>query len=75
MQRCCLSKCLLDDQSGQVLVILLGGCYLLNYITMLMKYIIDGAGLSYDTNETILKDAFGQHGEIIEGDVVGSINL
>lgn len=29
------------------------------------------AGLSYDTNETVLKDAFGQHGEIIEGDVHG----
>ena len=27
-------------------------------------------GLSYDTNETVLKDAFGQHGEIIEGNVV-----
>ncbi|XP_075633072.1 glycine-rich RNA-binding protein 2, mitochondrial-like isoform X1 [Castanea sativa] len=23
-------------------------------------------GLSYDTNEAVLKDAFGQHGEIIE---------
>ncbi|KAF5933198.1 hypothetical protein HYC85_029369 [Camellia sinensis] len=23
-------------------------------------------GLSYDTNESVLKDAFGQHGEIIE---------
>ena len=30
------------------------------------------AGLSYDTNETVLKDAFGRHGEIIEGDVMGS---
>lgn len=27
------------------------------------------AGLSYDTNETVLKDAFGLHGEIIEGRV------
>lgn len=26
-------------------------------------------GLSYDTNETVLKDAFGQHGEIIEGNI------
>ncbi|KVH94615.1 hypothetical protein Ccrd_003327 [Cynara cardunculus var. scolymus] len=25
-----------------------------------------GTGLSYDTNEPVLKDAFGQHGEIIE---------
>jgi len=24
-------------------------------------------GLSYDTNETVLRDAFIQHGEIIEG--------
>ena len=31
-----------------------------------------GKGLAYDTNETVLKDAFGQHGEIIEGDVMGS---
>lgn len=38
---------------------------------MLMKYIIQDAGLSYDTNETILKDAFGQYGEIIEGNMVG----
>ncbi|RVW34287.1 Glycine-rich RNA-binding protein 4, mitochondrial [Vitis vinifera] len=36
---------------------------------MLMKYIIQDAGLSYDTNETILKDAFGQYGEIIEGNM------
>ncbi|XP_057480319.1 glycine-rich RNA-binding protein 4, mitochondrial [Actinidia eriantha] len=27
-------------------------------------------GLSYDTNETVLKDAFGQHGEIIEVKVI-----
>ncbi|CAL0334078.1 unnamed protein product [Lupinus luteus] len=27
-------------------------------------------GLSYDTNETILRDAFGQHGEIIEAKVI-----
>ncbi|KAL6342365.1 hypothetical protein AAG906_009038 [Vitis piasezkii] len=27
-------------------------------------------GLSYDTNETILKDAFGQYGEIIEVKVI-----
>ena len=27
-------------------------------------------GLSYDTNEAVLKDAFGRHGEIIEGNVV-----
>ena len=27
-------------------------------------------GLSYDTNEAVLKDAFGQHGEIIEGNEV-----
>ena len=26
-------------------------------------------GLSYDTNEPILRDAFGQHGEIIEGKI------
>lgn len=26
------------------------------------------SGLSYDTNETVLKDAFGKHGEILEGD-------
>ena len=31
-----------------------------------------GKGLANDTNETVLKDAFGQHGEIIEGDVMGS---
>ncbi|KAJ8631678.1 hypothetical protein MRB53_025001 [Persea americana] len=24
-------------------------------------------GLSYDTNETVLKDAFGAHGDIVEG--------
>ncbi|KAF8402851.1 hypothetical protein HHK36_010942 [Tetracentron sinense] len=28
------------------------------------------AGLSYDTNETVLKDTFGQHGEIIEVKVI-----
>uniref|UniRef100_A0A2P2ISH2 RRM domain-containing protein n=1 Tax=Rhizophora mucronata TaxID=61149 RepID=A0A2P2ISH2_RHIMU len=28
------------------------------------------AGLSSDTNETVLKDAFGQHGEIIEVKVI-----
>ncbi|XP_019454058.1 PREDICTED: glycine-rich RNA-binding protein 4, mitochondrial-like [Lupinus angustifolius] len=28
------------------------------------------AGLSYDTNETVLRDAFGQHGEIIEAKVI-----
>ncbi|OIW05768.1 hypothetical protein TanjilG_23554 [Lupinus angustifolius] len=27
-------------------------------------------GLSYDTNETVLRDAFGQHGEIIEAKVI-----
>ncbi|OVA01754.1 RNA recognition motif domain [Macleaya cordata] len=27
-------------------------------------------GLSYDTNETVLKEAFGQHGEIIEVKVI-----
>lgn len=27
-------------------------------------------GLSYDTNEAVLSDAFGQHGEIIEGNVL-----
>jgi hypothetical protein len=27
-------------------------------------------GLSYDTNEAVLKEAFGRHGEIIEGNVV-----
>ena len=27
-------------------------------------------GLSYDTNEAVLKDAFGRHGEIIEGNAV-----
>ncbi|KAL5581056.1 hypothetical protein UlMin_013498 [Ulmus minor] len=27
-------------------------------------------GLSYDTNETVLKDAFGQHGDIIEVKVI-----
>ncbi|GMQ10144.1 hypothetical protein CsSME_00053266 [Camellia sinensis var. sinensis] len=27
-------------------------------------------GLSYDTNESVLKDAFGQHGEIIEVKVI-----
>ncbi|KAM3739674.1 hypothetical protein ACB098_08G039900 [Castanea mollissima] len=27
-------------------------------------------GLSYDTNEAVLKDAFGQHGEIIEVKVI-----
>ena len=27
-------------------------------------------GLSYDTNEAVLKDAFGQNGEIIEGNEV-----
>ncbi|KAG2673538.1 hypothetical protein I3760_13G096700 [Carya illinoinensis] len=27
-------------------------------------------GLSYDTNEAVLKDAFGQHGEIIEAKVI-----
>ncbi|XP_024981079.1 glycine-rich RNA-binding protein 4, mitochondrial isoform X7 [Cynara cardunculus var. scolymus] len=27
-------------------------------------------GLSYDTNEPVLKDAFGQHGEIIEVKVI-----
>ncbi|XP_024981069.1 glycine-rich RNA-binding protein 2, mitochondrial isoform X2 [Cynara cardunculus var. scolymus] len=29
-----------------------------------------GTGLSYDTNEPVLKDAFGQHGEIIEVKVI-----
>ncbi|XP_035541494.1 glycine-rich RNA-binding protein 2, mitochondrial-like isoform X3 [Juglans microcarpa x Juglans regia] len=35
-------------------------------------YIEDGIcnGLSYDTNEAVLKDAFGQHGEIIEAKVI-----
>ncbi|TKY67327.1 Glycine-rich RNA-binding protein 4 [Spatholobus suberectus] len=28
------------------------------------------AGLSYDTNEPVLRDAFGQHGEIIEAKVI-----
>ncbi|KAG6631537.1 hypothetical protein I3843_13G084500 [Carya illinoinensis] len=28
------------------------------------------SGLSYDTNEAVLKDAFGQHGEIIEAKVI-----
>ncbi|KAK7324529.1 hypothetical protein VNO77_28158 [Canavalia gladiata] len=28
------------------------------------------AGLSYDTNEPVLRDAFGQHGEIIEVKVI-----
>ena len=28
------------------------------------------AGLSYDTNETVLKDAFGKYGEVIEGNVL-----
>ena len=27
-------------------------------------------GLSYDTNEPVLRDAFGQHGEIIEGKII-----
>ncbi|XP_021887632.1 glycine-rich RNA-binding protein 2, mitochondrial isoform X2 [Carica papaya] len=27
-------------------------------------------GLSYDTNETVLRDAFGQHGEILEVNVI-----
>ena len=27
-------------------------------------------GLSYDTNETALKDAFGKYGEIIEGNAL-----
>ncbi|KAJ6299663.1 hypothetical protein OIU76_020609 [Salix suchowensis] len=27
-------------------------------------------GLSYDTNETALKEAFGKYGEIIEGNVL-----
>lgn len=27
-------------------------------------------GLSYDTNEAVLKDAFGRHGKIIEGNAV-----
>ncbi|KAJ9701680.1 hypothetical protein PVL29_006870 [Vitis rotundifolia] len=34
------------------------------------KLFIGDAGLSYDTNETILKDAFGQYGEIIEVKVI-----
>jgi hypothetical protein len=29
-----------------------------------------GAGLSYDSNETALKDAFPQHGDIIQGRLV-----
>ncbi|KAJ9565304.1 hypothetical protein OSB04_001270 [Centaurea solstitialis] len=29
-----------------------------------------GTGLSYDTNEPVLKDAFGHHGEIIEVKVI-----
>lgn len=29
-----------------------------------------GTGLSYDTNEPVLKDVFGQHGEIIEVKVI-----
>ena len=29
------------------------------------------AGLSYDTNETVLKNAFEKHGEIIEGNFFG----
>ncbi|XP_057449139.1 glycine-rich RNA-binding protein 2, mitochondrial-like [Lotus japonicus] len=28
------------------------------------------AGLSHDTNETVLRDAFGQHGEILEVRVI-----
>lgn len=32
-------------------------------------------GLSYDTNEAVLKDAFGRHGEIIEGNVVDYLVL
>ncbi|KAG7949851.1 hypothetical protein I3843_13G084500 [Carya illinoinensis] len=32
-------------------------------------------GLSYDTNEAVLKDAFGQHGEIIEGKQLASHHL
>ncbi|KAK7404600.1 hypothetical protein VNO78_05554 [Psophocarpus tetragonolobus] len=28
------------------------------------------AGLSYDTNEPILRDAFGQHGEVVEVKVI-----
>ncbi|XP_020214143.1 glycine-rich RNA-binding protein 2, mitochondrial isoform X2 [Cajanus cajan] len=28
------------------------------------------AGLSYDTNEPVLRDAFGQHGEIIEVKII-----
>ncbi|KAK9279680.1 hypothetical protein L1049_013360 [Liquidambar formosana] len=35
-----------------------------------MMYVFLVAGLSYDTNETVLKDAFGQHGEIIEVKVI-----
>lgn len=32
-----------------------------------VMWFIGVAGLSYDTNETVLKDAFSKHGEIIEG--------
>lgn len=32
-------------------------------------------GLSYDTNESVLNNAFGKHGEIIQGDITPTISL
>ena len=29
-----------------------------------------GIGLSFDSNETVLRDAFSKHGDIIEGDII-----
>lgn len=33
------------------------------------------AGLSYDTNETVLKDAFDSYGKIVEGGGVTNYDL
>lgn len=38
-----------------------------HYIVSEMESVV--SGLSYDTNETVLKDAFEQHGELIEGNL------
>ncbi|KAF2321889.1 hypothetical protein GH714_004217 [Hevea brasiliensis] len=42
----------------------------LKHKTFFVTFSIVVFGLSYDTNETVLKDAFRQHGEIIEVKII-----
>lgn len=44
--------------------------FLLTHQVSIVCFLCD-LGLSYETNETVLRDAFTRHGEIIEGNIAG----